>query len=274
MGIAVIIPTYRNPEYLDLCLRSATENNDVPGSEIMVVVDGHVGESAGVLAAYPGVSALQLPENRGMQYALNAGVMQAATEHVFIVNDDNVFPRRWASRLGEQITRCESRFPDGRWCLTVDQVEPTGPSMFDFDINDLGQTVDRFDYAGWLGWEESHSASRPELTDDGHIFPFVVAKKYYLAAGGFDTFYGSPNVCDWDFFLKLELLGFAFPRTHALHLYHFGSVATKKNAEAAQFREREARAGAEFEWKWGAAPFNASGTNSKIPPGGFRGFSA
>ncbi len=269
MTLTVVIPTYRNPRYLDLCLWSAVEGLDAPDVEILVVVDGYASESADVLQRFPSVTALSLPENRGMQYALNVGVMQAATRDVFVINDDNVFPERWASRLLAERERMRA---DARWCLTVDQVEPFGPGMFRFDVHDVGRDVEHFDFDAWVAWERAHSAASARLTADGHVFPFVIEKKLYLACGGFDTFYGSPNVCDWDFFLKLELLGCAFPRTHALHLYHFGSVATKKNAEAAQFREREARAFAEFEWKWGAPPFNADGTNSKIPPGGFRGF--
>jgi GT2 family glycosyltransferase len=109
---------------------------------------------------------------------------------------------------------------------------------------------------------------------DGHIFPFVIKKKHYMAVGGFDTFYNSPNICDWDFFLKLELLGFTFPRTHNLHLYHFGSVSTKKNAENVMFRTKEHAAIEQYTWKWGTPPYNNPEINSKLPPNGkFRGFS-
>ena len=77
----------------------------------------------------------------------------------------------------------------------------------------------------------------------------------------------------WDFFLKLELLDFAFPRIHSLHLYHFGSVSTKKNAESATFREKEQIAMEQYMWKWGAPPYNQADLNSKVPPTRqFRGF--
>ena len=39
MAISVIIPTYKEPEYLDLCLKSAFEGQ-VNHNEIIVVVDG------------------------------------------------------------------------------------------------------------------------------------------------------------------------------------------------------------------------------------------
>jgi glycosyltransferase involved in cell wall biosynthesis len=38
--ISVIIPTYKNPEMLDLCLKSAIEGQN-KDNQIIVVVDGH-----------------------------------------------------------------------------------------------------------------------------------------------------------------------------------------------------------------------------------------
>jgi hypothetical protein len=143
--------------------------------------------------------------------------------------------------------------------------------MFNFPVMDLGQSVDTFLYEQFLD-NETKLASQ-QITSDGHIFPFVIKKKHFMAMGGLDTFYNSPNICDWDFFLKLELLDFTFPRIHSLHLYHFGSVSTKKNAESATFREKEQAAIEQYMWKWGASPYNEYGTNNKIPPNKqFRGF--
>lgn len=269
-NITLIIPTYRNPKYLDLCLKSAVENRVDSNNHILVIVDGYFGESRMILEKYPDVLYLDLGENRGMQYALNAGVMQATTEYVFIINDDNVMPMNWDERLLLEISRLDE--DDDKNVLTVDQVEPTGPGMFQFHIKDLGKTVEEFQYDEWLSYEYSRQNSMVKL--DGHIFPFAMKKKWYLACGGFDTFYNSPNICDWDFFLKLELLEFMFPRTRALRLYHFGSVSTKKNAETPKFREREAQAFASYEWKWGTSPYNRLGSNSKIARDNqFRGFS-
>ena len=39
--ISVIIPTYKSPEYLDLCLESAIKGQDDDQNQIIVVVDGH-----------------------------------------------------------------------------------------------------------------------------------------------------------------------------------------------------------------------------------------
>lgn len=268
-NVTLIIPTYRNPKYLDLCLHSAIENRADPSNQILVIVDGFFDENKDVLEKYSDVLYLDLQQNRGMQYAINAGVMQAMTNYVFVINDDNVMPTLWDSRLLKVVDNMDSWLGHDKWCLTVNQIEPTGPGMFNFPVLDLGQTTETFNYEEWLRKEITYSV--PGETPDGHIFPFVLNKKYFLAVGGLDTFYGSPNVCDWDFFLKLELLKFKFLRTHSLHLYHFGSVSTKKNSESQSFREREQQAFSEFEWKWGTPPYNGQ-HNSKVHPTGYRGF--
>jgi hypothetical protein len=93
-----------------------------------------------------------------------------------------------------------------------------------------------------------------KLTIDGGIFPFAMYKKYYMAVGGFDTMYQSPFICDWDFFLKLELIGLKMSRTHKAHLYHFGSAATKNGKEGDRFKASESPAAQLFMYKWGMQP--------------------
>lgn len=238
-------------------------------TEIIVVVDGFIEESGDVIEKHPGVSFVDLQTNHGMQYAINYGAMLASGNLVLVINDDNVFGKDWDDILEAEASL---EFGEGRdrWCLTVDQVEPTGPSMFRFHIHDLGKNPDEFDYDKWLTLERNISeeeSSHTHRTYNGQIFPFLMTRSHYLAVNGLDTFFNSPNVCDWDFFMRLEILGFEFSRIHSTHLYHFGSVATKKNADANVFREKETKARGEFMVKWGFEPYNHPGSNAKIPAG-------
>lgn len=268
--ISVIIPSYRNPKYLDLCLHSLI-SGQVNHNEIVVVVDGYVGENTEVMKKYPTVSWLSFEENQGMQTAINYGVWNAANPYVFVVNDDQVFPNNWDERLGKVINDI-STVNNGRWVLTVNQVE-NATGMYNFPVNtSLNNTYDTFLYDEWIKYEKTISIP-DKFTDDGHIFPFVVAKKWYMAVGGLDTFYTSPQVCDYDMFLKWELLEFQFFRTHAFHLYHFGSVVTRKGPDAQKFRYKEQQAMMEYEYKWGTSLYNKPMSNNKIPPNRkFRGF--
>jgi glycosyltransferase involved in cell wall biosynthesis len=89
---SVIIPTYKEPEYLDLCLKSAFEGQ-TNKNEIIVVVDGFYELNKPILDKYPDVRVLDLGENQGLSVATNWGVYNATHEYILVVNDDNVFPK-------------------------------------------------------------------------------------------------------------------------------------------------------------------------------------
>lgn len=242
--ISIIIPTYRNPKYLDICLQSAIEQADSV-NEIIVAVDGFLEESQEVLDKYSNhINILNLGQNQGMQTALNLGVMNASNEIIFIVNDDNVFCKGFDTVIKDGLGI--------KNVLTLNQIEPTGPGIFNFPVKDFGRTPEEFKYQEFIEFENSIKENK--LTIDGGIFPFAMQKKDYMIVGGFDTMYKSPFICDWDFFLKLDLNGIGFTRTHRAHLYHFGSTATKNGNEGDKFKATEGPAAQMFFYKWGIGP--------------------
>lgn len=255
--ISVIIPSYRNPKCLDICLHSALENQR-GDNELIVIIDGFIEESQDVLKKYEGkIRLIDLETNYGMQHALNMGVYNATSELIFIINDDNVLPKDWDIIL--------EQFHEEKNVVTPNQIE-RGPGIFNFIVKDYGG-VDTFDFDRYTK-EEPRFREMPDKTymKTGEIFPFFMRKKYYMAVGGFDTIYDSPFICDWDFFLKLELIGMQFFRTKALSLYHFGSIATKNGNEKDRFIQSERDAITTFEYKWGFQPIR-NDDNSHSPKG-------
>ena len=254
--ISLVIPTYRNPKCLDICLRSAVEGQIRDDNEIIVVVDGYVDESEEILSKYKdSIKVLRLEQNQGMQMALNLGVMNASNENIMIINDDNVLSVGWDS-IWKDVTEDE--------VITINQIEPTGPGIFNFPVKDFGRTPEEFDYDGFVNYETQ--INQDKFTPDGGIFPFILKKKNYMMVGGFDTMYQSPFICDWDFFLKLELAGLKFTRTHAYHYYHFGSSATKNGKDGEAFRATEGPAAETYIYKWGTHP-SLYENNSHRPKG-------
>ena len=133
--ISVIIPTYRNPEYLNICLKSAIEQQKHQ-NEIIVAVDGFIEESQEILNKYKdNIQVLDLGQNQGMQQALNLGVMNATNEIIFIANDDNVFCKNYDLTILQNIDKHHHR----KTVLTLNQIEPTGPGIFNFPVNNLGR---------------------------------------------------------------------------------------------------------------------------------------
>ncbi len=257
--ISVIIPTYKNPEYLDLCLRSVIsgQRND---NEIIVIVDGYVEKSTEVLSKYKGINVIEFEENRGIQHGMNTGVWNASNEKILIINDDNVLPPDWDVRLEE--------IYDPNVIFTINQIEPTGPGMYRFPVVDCGQTVELFDLEKYIVADKN--LSKKDLSPDGNIFPIFLNKKWYITVGGLDTFYNSPNWCDVDFFMKLQMIPtLKYARSHYVHFYHFGSVSTRKSGESEMFRELERYAMEQYHYKWGYVPNLVENAvrhnNSKLP---------
>jgi O-antigen biosynthesis protein len=237
--ISVIIPTYKSPEYLDLCLQSAIAGQQNK-NQIIVVVDGHYDVNAAVLERWKdSVDILPLETNHGLCRGTNLGVYNAKHDRILIVNDDNVFPRFWDTTLSED-------WQPGA-VITPNQIEPA-PSMFrQFIHEDLGRTAAEFDLESF--WQfDYHYASGDKIEECGSTLPIFMSKLDYIRLGGWDENYEKGMVADWDFFLKCQLGGLKMLRTWNCHFYHFASVSVNGNA-----RLHAEQQGHEYaRYKWGS----------------------
>jgi len=243
MPISVIIPTYKSPKSLNLCLESAIEGQ-VNENQIIVVVDGHYDINKEVLEKWvEQISILNLEENVGLCRATNLGVYNAVHDKILIVNDDNVFPTNWDIILEED-------WKEGM-VLTPNQIEPY-PSIFpQFQIEDLGRTIGDFDLIEW--WMHENQTSEDKIEETGSTLPIFMSKKDYLRVGGWDENYELGVVADWDFFLRCQLSGLKMMRTYRCHFYHFVSLSTKKTEQQQQERrDCEMRAHTFAKYKWGS----------------------
>lgn len=253
--ISLIIPTYRNPECLDICLKSAIENQQNK-NQIIVAVDGFIEESKHILDKYKdNIQVLDLVQNQGMQQALNLGVFNANHEKICIINDDNVLCKNWDIIIEKELGEND--------VVTINQIEPY-PGIFGNPTKNFGTHPNQFEYNSFLEYEES--IRQNTSTPDGGVFPFLMWKKDYMIVGGFDTLYKSPFICDWDFFLKLELNGKQFKRINSAHFYHFVSMATKKGKSKEEMAASEHPAAKVFAYKWGMMP-QLFENNSHSPKG-------
>jgi GT2 family glycosyltransferase len=243
--ISVIIPTYKSPEALDLCLRSAI-NGQTKINQIIVVVDGFYDLNKEVLEKYKNsISILNLEENVGLCRGTNLGVYNAHYDKILIVNDDNVFPNKWDTTLE---TIYELHGPNV--VISPNQIEPY-PSMFkQFKIHDLGRDPKTFDLEAF--WKHDLEMSYPQEDDSGSTLPIFMSKIDYLRLGGWDENYEMGMVADWDFFLKCQLSGLKMLRTYECHFYHFVSLSTNDTPEKQNKRQQAEQNGHEYAYyKWG-----------------------
>jgi GT2 family glycosyltransferase len=234
--ISVIIPTYKSPEMLDLCLRSAIEGQQNK-NQIIVVVDGFYEINKEVLEKWSEyIDVLNLEQNVGLCRGTNLGVYNAKYDKVLIVNDDNVFQNRWDILLEETYQ------PNS--VISPNQIEPH-PSIFpQFRIKDLGYNVGTFNLEKF--WEFCDKIEKNITIEEGSTLPIFMSKTDYLRVGGWDENYEFGLVADWDFFLKCQLSGLKMLRTYDCHFYHFASVSV--NGEKRQQAEMEGHEYAKYKW--------------------------
>lgn len=240
--ISVIIPTYKSPDALDLCLRSAIEGQ-VNKNQIIVVVDGFYDLNKDVLDKYKDhIDILNLEENVGLCRGTNLGVYNAQHDKILIVNDDNVFPFEWDQELLKDYT------PNS--VIAPNQIEPY-PSMFaQFHIRDCGRDPKTFNLDSYWKYEESLRGHLVEET--GSTLPIFMSKLDYIRLGGWDENYEMGMVADWDFFLKCKLSGLKMLRSYSCYFYHFVSLSTTDTPEKQQKRQQSEQNGHEYaRYKWG-----------------------
>ena len=254
--ISVIIPTYKTPEALDLCLRSAIKGQKEV-NEINVIVDGTYEINKNVLSKHiKNIRPIVLSNNVGMSIAQNIGVSKSKHDNILIVNDDNVFPDQWDTELIKH--DCKNKV------ITPNQIEPY-PSIFNqFIIKDLGRDPKTFDLQAFWIYEKKQKHN--VINHQGSTYPIYMKRLQYLACGGFDIEYPTKTgtYTDWDFFLKCELNRLIMERIYSIHFYHFVSVTRKNDEDLIREKNIENECYKWFINKWGKKPNHNPLNNSKI----------
>lgn len=256
--LSIIIPTYKEPDYLDLCLGSIYRGIPVyqpTNIQIIVVVDGFYEINKAVLDNFTTafhdigyeLDTIIFEENQGLAKATNAGVYQAKYESILIVNDDNVFPYNWADMLHYNH---DLHHKNNKIVYSLNQVEPY-PSMFkDFICMDFGKSPAEFDILKWKQYTNINNSNNSIGKNKycGSTLPILMNKFDYLSIGGWDENYPGPWVTDWDFFLKCNLQGFAMVRLFDYKFYHFASAATRTVNTLQDRTEESCHEYAKYKW--------------------------
>jgi glycosyltransferase involved in cell wall biosynthesis len=256
--ISIIIPTYNNVEGLKLCLRSCIEA-EVHDNEIIIVFDTSEKnislEMQDLLEHYKSadIKLIFHYENKGLPCSINKGVREAKYPQILIVNDDNVFPHKFDEILiSNHYYGC---------VLSPNQIEPK-PSIFkQFHIRDLGTDPEIFDLEKF--WEYEMSIRQDKLEETGSTLPIFMNKIDFLKVGGWDENYDKSGVvCDWDFFLKCNLVNYDLDRTYSCNFYHFVSQSTPTPEELVNRHKKEHQEHLYAKKKWGK--FISSDINNNL----------
>ncbi len=213
---SVLIPTWNNREFLQLCVASIRKNSTLPLQIVLHVNDGSDGSLDWAKAE--GLDFSHSPANVGICYACNAAYSLARAEYIVYMNDDMYACPGWDTALYAAIqaygkddfyfsgTMIE-REASGYGCVSAPH--DFGGEVANFRETDLLQALPNLAIPDWQG------ATYP---------PSVMHRRMWDLIGGFSIEFSPGMYSDPDISMKLWHAGCRNYRGIGQSLvYHFGS---------------------------------------------------
>jgi GT2 family glycosyltransferase len=233
---SVIVPTWRNIEYLDLCYCGLMRNS--AAEHEIIVFFNEMDEACQRWAEGKRVKWVGSPENLGVCPAVNRGAGMATTEYICFMNDDMYALPDWDTALAAYFGVAEKLWLSGT------AVEADEAAACYIGGHDYGRTPGDFDEERLL--REYATIKRPYNTVSTWT-PTLLSRRDWDAIGGLDEAYFPGNGSDPDLAMKMYAHGCRhFIGVGASLVYHFSRKTTARFDGA-----RQMDAKAYFEKKWG-----------------------
>lgn len=233
---SLLIPTWNNLKYLQLCIRSILRNSAFPHQIIIHVNEGKDGTLEWVQEN--GYSYTYSRTNIGVCWAMNAMRCLADTDYLVFLNDDMYVCPDWDTALEEEIHSLPDNLfylsstviqPRKFWCKSVIAPQNFGEDTESFREEDLLQHYMDVPHADWSG------STWP---------PAVVHRDIWDLIGGYGVEFSPGLYSDADFSARLFLCGVRyFKGVNKSRVYHFEARSTA--------RVKKNRGNRQFLFKWG-----------------------
>jgi len=242
MMYSIIIPTYRNPRYLKLCVDSIIENSFYR-HQLCIHVNGYDKESVDYLDG-KGIKYTISQDNIGIGAAVEMCLSQATKDYVLIANDDYYFTKGWDLILNCWDQELDWEFSGYKKFIGFQVCEP-GFGSFP-PVCSAGKSIDEFDVKKLYEYIEENSRHDIGRWLYGSIYPREIVNKFKASS----EFY--PKSCfDIDFFMQLRTylvdknIKFLLFSVKDCYIYHFQGKASIKSSDVKE--ESNAKL---FEAKW------------------------
>ncbi|WP_345891578.1 glycosyltransferase family 2 protein [Burkholderia sp. Ax-1735] len=224
--ISVVIPAYNHFDYIDGCLLSVIEQQDVAFEIICVDDCSPDARTTALLRAlqgtHPNVRIVLNSENKGISRTQNEAVAQAVGEYVAFVDCDDALALGALSRVAQVVTQgqpCDYLFTDR------------------FDIDESGNEIRRADYGGYPAIEFRNDEGIKDDLLDGMVASHlkVIRRDAYLQSGGsIDAYSG---IQDWELALKIAEFGSFHYLHEPLYRHRIHTRSVTSSDSVGQFRK-------------------------------------
>ena len=217
---SILIPTWNNLLYLQLCIESIRKNS-LHNHQIIVHVNEGTDGTLAWVQSQPDIDYTYSNKNIGVCYALNIARGLLATDYVLYMNDDMYACPGWDEELLKEVKAVGHHF----FFLSATAIEPVGSSNCVIEKN-YGTDIETFREEQLL----KEFALLPMNDWQGATWPpNIVHKDVWDMVGGYSAEFSPGMYSDPDFSMKLWELGIRlFKGVSKSRVYHFGSKSTKR----------------------------------------------
>ncbi|MEI7662665.1 MAG: glycosyltransferase [Bacteroidota bacterium] len=232
----ILIPTWNNLEYLQLCVRSILSNSHFENQVVLIINEGS-DKTPEWVEMQEEIDFVHARQNIGICYGLNIARSLVKSDYVVYVNDDMYLLPDWDLALDREIKNIGHK----NFMLSCTMIEPDNTGNPCVVTRDFGHDIKDFD-------EEALLKEYPRLQIPdwyGSTWPpNVVHIDLWDLVGGLSIEYSPGMYSDPDFSRKLYEAGVRyFKGLGNSFAYHFGSKST--------FRIKKNRGRKTFLLKWG-----------------------
>lgn len=232
---SIIIPTWNNLPYLQLCVESIRKYSSCNHEIVIHVNDGSDGTLDWVRAQ--GIRYSHSEKNIGVCLAVNHLVAQASHDWVLYMNDDMVACPGWDVAFDNAILSTGTDLA----LFFGTQIELRSGTHPNRIYRDFGGTPENFREAELVLWCQN---SERKDYDGAASQPTLVHKKWWLMLGGYSLEFSPGMSSDDDLLMKFWIAGCRhFKVVGGSKFYHFCCKSTE--------RIRHNRGGRIFAMKWG-----------------------
>lgn len=217
---SILIPTWNNLPYLQLCIDSIRKNSVYRHQVIVHVNEGSDG-SLDWIRQQDDIDYSCSETNIGVCFALNSCRTLVDTDYIVFMNDDMYACPGWDKELDDEISRIGHEY----FFLSATVIEPFTLNNCTIEKN-YGTNLDNFDEKKLLG----EFASFEKDDWQGATWPpNIVHKDLWDLVGGYSIEFSPGMYSDPDFSMKLWQCGVRlFKGVSKSRVYHFGSVSVKR----------------------------------------------
>jgi GT2 family glycosyltransferase len=217
---SILIPSWNNLPYLQLCIRSIRENSAYVHQILVHVNEGKDG-SLDWIRTQADIDYSFSDENVGVCYALNKLASLAQTDYILYINDDMYVCPGWDRALLEEVSAVGHNY----FFISGTAIEARAQSKCSIE-KDYGRDITSFREADLL----REFDTLPIQDWQGATWPpNIVHKEIWDLVGGYSVEFSPGMYSDPDFSMKLWKIGVRhFKGVSASRVYHFGSVSVKR----------------------------------------------